>query len=344
MKVKITFDDAVSEFLKEGLIVTSERPDKFTMTTSMEYTCEKHPFHQSKLSYTNFKRGIRCKKCNHDKLRLSYAEVKKYFEDNGCELLSDTYETVDSHLEYICSCGNKDSISFYKFRMGRRCRECSIKKANHAGIKRKYIEIKSFIESQGYELLTPEEEYKNVSKNVKFKCNKGHEYEGTVKNFRLNGRRCPICRQSKGETFIMEWFKEHYIPVTPQLMFAGLVGKGGNNLKFDFAITEGDKIICLIEYDGEFHFKKWHENDGYERTIIHDKIKNDYCLSNDIPLYRIPFWDFDNLDYILHKIRNYYISNKIEHYENIKKYLVNDHDWTYEKYMEEFKNKYSNNA
>lgn len=344
MKVKITFDDAVSEFLKEGLIVTSERPDKFTMSTLLEYTCVKHPTHTSRLSYSQFKKGVRCKKCNHDRLRLSYNDVKKYFEDKGCELLSDSYDTVDSHLDYICSCGNKDSITFYRFRMGRRCRECSIKKANHAGIKRRYTDLKVLVENENYKLLTPENEYKNVNTNVKFMCDKGHEYEGTLKNFRQHGRRCPVCRFSKGETFIMNWLNKLYVPSVPQYKRQGLIGVGGKLLKFDFAIIKNKLPVYIIEYDGEFHFKKWHENDTYETTVIHDKLKNDYCLSNNIPLYRIPFWEFENLDYILHQIRNYYLSNKIEQYEIIKKYLVNDQDWTYEKYMEEFKNKYTNNS
>ena len=56
-------------------------------------------------------------------------------------------------------------------------------------------------------------------------------------------------------------------------------------LKFDFAIFDNDSIKCLIEYNGEQHYKfkkRFHKN--YENFIIcqyRDKLKRDYCINND---------------------------------------------------------------
>ena len=61
--------------------------------------------------------------------------------------------------------------------------------------------------------------------------------------------------------------------------------------------------IC-IEYDGRQHFeivKKFGGLEGFIDTKIRDTIKNTYCKKNNIKLIRIPYWDFDNIEKILHK-------------------------------------------
>ena len=38
----------------------------------------------------------------------------------------------------------------------------------------------------------------------------------------------------------------------------------------------------------------------------HDKLKNKYCKKNNIPLIRIPYWQFDKIEQILDKWLNKY--------------------------------------
>ena len=60
-------------------------------------------------------------------------------------------------------------------------------------------------------------------------------------------------------------------------------------LKFDFAILKENKVICLIEYDGQQHFRPVEIFGGeksYCENIKRDKIKNEYCINNNIPLLR----------------------------------------------------------
>lgn len=54
--------------------------------------------------------------------------VKSFFKNQGCKLLSKKYEGVDKKLDYICSCGNKSSISFHNFKAGYRCKKCGYKR------------------------------------------------------------------------------------------------------------------------------------------------------------------------------------------------------------------------
>lgn len=60
-------------------------------------------------------------------IRYTYDEVKKYFNDNGCDLLSEQYINSNQKLIYLCVCGNKSEIKFRKFKEGQRCRECTLK-------------------------------------------------------------------------------------------------------------------------------------------------------------------------------------------------------------------------
>ena len=90
--------------------------------------------------------------------------------------------------------------------------------------------------------------------------------------------------------------------------FFNLVSDLGNPLRFDFAIFDNNKLILLIEYDGEQHFKwlkGWQTKEEFEKLQYHDQLKNTYCKNNNIPLLRIPYYDFDNIDDILCKYLKY---------------------------------------
>jgi len=86
----------------------------------------------SKIRFSSFKNGHRCKSCAIkrmvDKKRFSYKYVKEYFKDNDCELLSKEYKHSGFKLKYKCSCGNVSTIAFSMFKQGHRCKECGFKK------------------------------------------------------------------------------------------------------------------------------------------------------------------------------------------------------------------------
>lgn len=73
--------------------------------------------------------------------------------------------------------------------------------------------------------------------------------------------------------------------------------KNKKPLRFDFAILDNDKkIVRLIEFDGIQHYKKQqYFTHSLEETQESDKIKNNYCKINNIPLVRIPYWERDNI-------------------------------------------------
>lgn len=106
---------------------------------------------------------------------------------------------------------------------------------------------------------------------------------------------------SKGERKIEDILKQNKISFQREVSFNDLYGLGNNLLRFDFAIFKQDQLICLIEYDGEQHFqfvKHFHKNVfNFKKAKEWDRRKNKYCLIHNIPLIRVPYWDYDTLTF-----------------------------------------------
>lgn len=62
--------------------------------------------------------------------------------------------------------------------------------------------------------------------------------------------------------------------------------------RFDFYII-GRQV--LLEVDGEYHWKPIRGRSALLKQQEHDRRKNSYCLAHNIPLYRIPYWEIDNI-------------------------------------------------
>lgn len=65
--------------------------------------------------------------------------------------------------------------------------------------------------------------------------------------------------------------------------------------RFDFYIPDLGGGRAIIEVDGEYHFHPIRGRALFLKTQGHDRRKNSYCLANNIPLYRIPYWEVKNL-------------------------------------------------
>lgn len=104
---------------------------------------------------------------------------------------------------------------------------------------------------------------------------------------------------SKGEQKLISIFNSNHIQFKREVTFNDLCGKNKIPLRFDFAIYKNKKLICLIEFDGRQHYeyvKYFHKTtSGFKRQQEWDRRKNSYCLSHNIPLIRIPYWDLDNI-------------------------------------------------
>lgn len=111
---------------------------------------------------------------------------------------------------------------------------------------------------------------------------------------------CGCLRSSFGELHIEKLLKENQVNYQREFSFNDLVSENNKPLRFDFAIFENNKLSYLIEYDGEQHYST--KTDGlWKDTMIkrqeRDRIKNEYALTHKIPLYRIPYWEKNNITF-----------------------------------------------
>lgn len=198
--------------------------------------------------------------------KLTYGYIKKYFEDNYCELLSEEYINANTKLKYRCKCGNESEIIFNSFRQGGRCKQCGIdRRAN----KRKfsYNDVKQYFEDNGCELL--ENDYINSQELMRYKCSCGNISKIRFNEFR-QGRRCSKCGGTEKHSYeyVYNYFKENgcellekeYINNNTRMKF---ICKCGNINKITFAhfkrgnrcITCGGKERLTQEYV-ENYFKE----------------------------------------------------------------------------------------
>lgn len=145
------------------------------------------------------------------------------------------------------------------------------------------------------------QDYQRASKKIKIKCKTCHsifyQIAGNHKNSEAGCSNCCVC--SKGERKVKSWLDHANISYSQHFKFDDC--KYVNKLIFDFYLP--DYNTC-IEYDGEQHYKTIPEWGGYQefnRIKIRDSIKNDYCKNNNINLIRIPYYESDNINYILDK-------------------------------------------
>lgn len=104
---------------------------------------------------------------------------------------------------------------------------------------------------------------------------------------------------SKGEQLIEKLLKENHISYKKEFMFSDCKSLKGKILRFDFALFKGKQLVCLIEYDGEQHFEQvkhfQKKTTNFSYAAENDRRKNAYCLNKQIPLIRIPYWDYESL-------------------------------------------------
>lgn len=67
------------------------------------------------------------------------------------------------------------------------------------------------------------------------------------------------------------------------------------SFRFDFYIADYKGSPVIIEVDGEQHFKPIYGRPSFLKGQEHDRRKNSYCLANNIPLYRIPYWEIKSI-------------------------------------------------
>jgi len=167
--------------------------------TKMKYFCECK--NESKITFANFKNGIRCMICRNKLLRHDFNSVKNFFKEQGCKLLETEYINSKTKMKYICKCGNESEIRFNDLKNGVRCMKCS------GNEQLSYEYVQNFFKEQECQLL--ETEYINNCTNMKYICTCGNTSKIIFSSFK-QGTRCSRCYGNEKLTydFVYNYFKE----------------------------------------------------------------------------------------------------------------------------------------
>lgn len=115
----------------------------------------------------------------------------------------------------------------------------------------------------------------------------------------MGKKRC-FRKASKGEREVERILNEHKIDFVKEKTFDSCRSNKGYPLRFDFYLNAYN---ILIEYNGEHHYKPINKYKKaqitHNKTVINDKIKDEFADNTNIPLIKIPYWEYNKIrDYI----------------------------------------------
>lgn len=157
--------------------------------------------------------------------------------------------------------------------------------------------------------LTPSDITYGSTKKVWWKCSKkGHEWQAILSN-RSKGIGCPFCLEYKGEEAIVKVLSKMNISYSRQKGYDTCRYSPRHKLKFDFWVDCGNSVEILIEFNGIQHYepvKFFGGAPSFENQQARDKVKSDWCVSNDVPLLVIPYTDIDRIPELVEAFVNEY--------------------------------------
>lgn len=137
-------------------------------------------------------------------------------------------------------------------------------------------------------------------------CDCGSQTIVAANNLRKGITNSCGCIKSKGEMLIGQYLTKNKIQFYPEYSHDQIVLSSGRRPRFDFALFKNDKLCGFIEYHGRQHYnytnEGWNTEENYKDTQRRDNEKSQACRQLNIPLYIIPYWEIDNIDYILNNI------------------------------------------
>jgi uncharacterized protein with PIN domain len=252
----------------------------------------------------------RCPKCSGKMKKNTEQFIQEVYD-----LVRDEYEVQGEYINNKIKipikhniCEHTWDISPNNFLKGYRCPKCAgLLPYTTETFKEK---VYSLVQDE-YSVLG---EYINANTNIYMKhniCN--FKYNVKPSKF-LRGNRCPQCNESKGERKVRYYLENKNIIFIPQYTFNNLLSDYNNPLKFDFGVFDNNNNLKqLIEYDGKQHFEiveGWTTEEEYNIIQYYDQLKNNYCKKYNIPLLRIPYWDFNNIENILEGDNNIHMGKK----------------------------------
>ena len=251
--------------------------------------------------------GTGCKICAHVKLwdsrgRRTKEEAKRLLEEVNENIIV-TGEYQGSHKYIECKCKIHDYTWSSKFcnllNKTATCPMCSLEHA--VGVYRLTDDDVLQRLKVAVPHINPVGKYIGKDYDMMFHCTI-HDQDFITKPKSLfygKSRGCPLCTASNGETKLQNILNKRNINIKTQHIFPDC--KNIKVLKFDAYDTDNN---IAYEYQGEQHYYPVNfggmSDDEAEQEFLdlqkRDQIKLDYCNNNHIPLIRIPYWEYNNME------------------------------------------------
>lgn len=237
---------------------------------------------------------------------LQKEAISKYFEESRLNYIGQKFgkltvvefvgtEKYESIYKFRCDCGNIIKTTLHRVKEGN-TKSCGCLKQDRInsyktdiiGKKFGYLTVQSYAGINAY-----------GTSDFRCLCDCG-ETVVVSRNSLVTGhvQSCG-CIVSVGENNIKEILNKSNLKFKKQYTFPDLISDAGKNLPYDFAILNDiDHVERLIEFDGQQHNKPYEYFGGVEKFLTvrkNDTLKNQYALSHNIPLVRIPYSKRDSM-------------------------------------------------
>ena len=294
-----TKNKSIDNFIEKSNIVHKNKYDYSLVDyknnrRKIKIICHKHGvFEQTPHNHIDQKQG--CPKCNGGVLlnNTIFIKISKEVHDDIYNYSLVNYMNSKTKVKIICKkCNNIFEQTPSAHISGQGCPICNELKLSLNDFINRSKEIHN--NKYDYSMV----HYINNATKISILCPIHGKFEQRPSEH-LNGCGCSKCKSSNGEKQIKIILKSNDIKYITQKTFDNCLSNKKYPLKFDFYLTE--KNIC-IEYDGEQHFKSidyWGGETNLKNIKMRDKIKNEYCVSNNIHLIRIPYHNLNNVENIL---------------------------------------------
>jgi hypothetical protein len=276
--------------------------------------CKQHgSFEQAAYSHV---KGAGCAKCGGvaKATTAEFVEMSKKAHGDVYDYSQVVYISNKHHVRIVCKTHGVFEQRPNNHLRGEGCYKCG--KEQMASVRQlsynDFLTKAKKVHGDKYQYLGFDGDYVNVDATyIKAICSKHGEFCQKI-HPHLAGSGCPTCNASKGELNIENWLKTHNVVYERQKSFDGCINPTTQRrLKYDYYVPH---VNLLIEYDGEHHFRPIsfgsrsdtidsadRAQQQYEDVIHRDKVKNQFAKQNNIPLLRISYEKFDQIDSILNQ-------------------------------------------
>ena len=253
--------------------------------TNVKIICNTHGiFEQSPTNHINRKDG--CPKCSLNKkiTQDEFIEKSKKIHNNKYDYSLVDYINAKTKIKIICPEHEIfETVASSHTDQKTGCPKCSKK---YSYTNNEFITKPIFLHGFLYDYS--ETNYVNNYTKITIKCKTHGSFLQTPSNH-LSGKGCELCNTSKNENIISLFLTNKKIKFIRQHKFPDCKNK--RRLPFDFYLP--DYNIC-IEFNGKQHYEPIDFFGGKHGFILQqkrDKIKELYCINNNITLFKIKYDD-----------------------------------------------------